>query len=146
MLGLSLLSFRGLAQDAKVGCEDKAIRYQGEQIKKEFKAQGMTVTRDAMVSMDSRQPFPIGVQLEKGKFYQFIYIGDRRASKIDFELYDGEDKKLDTRTLKNPMENNAIVYAFMPDKSDIYLIVLTQKWKTKPMCGSFTVMEKEGNK
>ena len=146
ILALTLCTVQGFAQAQKVGCDDKAIRFQGEQVKNAFKEQGMKVTRDAMVSMESRVPFPIAVQLEQGKIYQFIYIGDRRASKIDFELYDADDKKLDVRTLKKPIENNSLIYSFIPEKSDIYLIILSQKWKTKSMCGSFTIMEQTANK
>jgi hypothetical protein len=127
-----------------VGCEDKALRYQSEQVKQELKAQGFIVNRDAMVSMESKQPYPVGIELTKGKLYQFIYVGDRRGTKMTFELFDGDDKRIDQKSQKSLSTNNTIVYSFIPEKSDVYLIVLTQTWKNKTMCGSFTMMEKSG--
>jgi hypothetical protein len=132
------------AQDQpQVGCNDKVIRLQAEQLKADFKQQGLTVYKDAMMSMESQQPYPIAVQLTKGQLYQFIYVGDRSASKLIFELFDGDDKKIESQTLKEPKQKNFLVYSFVPDKSDVYLIVLTQKWKTRSMCGSFVIMQKE---
>ena len=75
-----------------LGCNDKSIRLQAEQYKQDFKAQGQEVYRDAMISMESRQPTPVAVQLTKGVLYQMIFIGSRDANKINFELYDGEDR------------------------------------------------------
>lgn len=144
LLSFLFLSFAqvSLAQEQpQVGCNDKVIRLQSEQLKADFKQQGMTVYKDAMMSMESRQPSPIAVQLNKGVLYQFIYVGDRSASRIDFELFDGDDKRLEQQTLKDPKSKNFLVYSFVPDKTDMYLIVLTQKWKTKSMCGSFTIMQ-----
>ena len=51
-------------------------------------------------------------------------------------------KKLDEKIIKNPAENNTIIYSFVPEQTDLYLIILSQKWKTKSMCGSFTIMQK----
>lgn len=139
---LSLLFIPAIAQDARLGCDDKAIRLQSQQLKQELKAQGLTVIRDAMLSMESRQPYPIGIQLEKGQLYQFVYVGDRRSSRIDFEMFDGNDKKIDQRSQKSPEENNIIYYSFTPEKTDVYLLVLSQRWKSNTMCGGFTIMQK----
>lgn len=133
------------AQESRLGCNDKAIRLQAEQIKAGLKAQGFKVVRDAMITMDSRQPAPIGIQFVKGKLYQLIYIGDRRASRIDFELLDENDKRIEHMQLKKPSENNFLIYAFTPAVSDIFLVILSQRWKTNSMCGSFTIMEKDAD-
>lgn len=131
------------AQQARVGCVNKSMRVQAEQMKHDFKAQGMEVYKDAMLSMAPGQPAPIAIQLTEKQLYQFILVGDGNASKIYFELYDGKDNKLAEKTIKKGDNTNFIIYSFVPQKSDIYLVVLTQKVKGKAdVCGSFTIMQK----
>lgn len=128
------------AQMAKIGCMDQGIRVQGEQMKHDLKAQGMEVYKDAMLTMTSKQPYPIAVQLTQGDLYQFVFVGNKTASKLYFELFDGGDNKL-----VNKVEDskNFIIYSFIPQKSDLYLLVVSQKIKgNKEVCGSFTVMQK----
>ncbi len=138
-----LFSFNAaFAQQPEIGCMDKAIRLQSEQIKQDFKAQGMEVYKDAMISMESRQPFPIAVKLEKGQMYQIVFVGNKDASRYDFELFDGQDNKIDERTLKTPLLSNYIVYSFIPERTDVYLMVLTHRYRSKTFCNSFTIMQK----
>lgn len=128
---------------AKIGCMDKAIRVQSQQLKHDFKAQGLEVYKDAMISMGNKEPFPVAVQLTAGEQYEFIFTGNKNADKLYFELYDGHDKKLAEKVVENTGKNNYILYAFIPQMSDLYLIVLSQKVKgKKEYCGSFTVMRK----
>ncbi|MBS1771998.1 MAG: hypothetical protein JST82_04000 [Bacteroidetes bacterium] len=141
-----ILSYTVHAQDQpQLGCDDKAVRLQAEQIKRGFMSQGLTVYKDAMITMESRQPTPIGIQMMKGKLYQFIYVGSKESRKIVMEMYDGQDTKLDERIIKDPINSNVIVYSFVPDKTDMYLIVLSQVKGSKSVCGNFTVMETPGN-
>ncbi|MBS1689664.1 MAG: hypothetical protein JSS96_13130 [Bacteroidetes bacterium] len=132
-------------QQPNVGCLDKVIKLQAEDLKETFMKQDMVVYRDAMMGMESQTPFPVAVQLMKGQLYQFIFVGSKESSKITMELFDGDDKKLEQRTSAATSSNpngNYIIYSFIPDKTDLYLIVLTQKLKNKTMCGSFTIMQK----
>lgn len=134
-----------LAQ-AKIGCMDKGIRLQSQQLKHDFKAQGMEVYKDAMIGMANKEPFPIAVQLSAGEQYEFIFTGNKKADRLYFELYDGNDRKLADKTVDNTGRNNYILYAFIPEKSDLYLVVVSQKIKgKKEFCGSFSVMRKTSN-
>ena len=131
------------AQQPRIGCVNKSMRVQAEQMKHDFKAQGMEVYKDAMLGMRPGEPAPIAVQLVERQMYQFVIIGDANASKIFFELYDGQDNKLVEKTIKKIDETNFIIYSFVPQKTDIYLVVLTQKIKgDAEVCGSFTIMQK----
>jgi len=76
--------------------------------------------------------------------YQLIFIGSRDAKKISMELFDGADKKIDERIIKNPKEQNFVVYSFTPEKTDMYLLVFTQIKGSKSMCGSFSIMQPGG--
>jgi hypothetical protein len=71
--------------------------------------------------------------------YQLIFVANGRASKATMEIMDGNDKRLVTKQ-KDKNGTNYIVYSFIPDKTDLYLIVLSQKFKGKSTCGSFTVL------
>lgn len=147
ILLLTVTCSTAFAQQPKIGCVDKSIRLQGEQMKHDFKAQGMEVYKDAMLGMDAKEPYPIAVQLNAQQQYQFIFVGNGNATKLFFELYDGADTKLEERVVENNGGNNFIIYSFTPQKTDLYLVVLSQKVKGKgQVCGSFSVMKKEGSK
>ena len=145
--GLILSTCAVTTAQPNIGCNDRAIRLQSEQIKQGMKEQGMTVYRDAMIGMESQQPYPIAVHLEKGKMYQMIYVANNLSTKMDFELFDQNDTKLDSRSVNNPAQNNYIIYSFVPEKTDMYMVVLTQKMKKKSsLCGSFSILEQANDK
>jgi len=134
-------------QHPDIGCVDKALKMQSEDIRMSFAKQGMSVYRDAMINMNSQEPFPIEVQLSKGHLYQLIFIGSKGAGKIKMEIFDGEDKKIadkDASLSSTNRNSNAIIYSFVPGKKDLYLVVLSQKLKNKNICGSFTILEQGG--
>lgn len=130
------------AQRAKIGCMDKNIRVQSEQFKHNFRAQGMEVYKNAMLTMQSQEPYPVAIQLTQGELYQFVFVGSELSSKILFELFDGNDEKIESITLKPKDGKNYVIYSFKPQKSDVYLFVLAQRIKGGgQVCGSFTVMQ-----
>lgn len=141
------------AQQTRVGCMDKDIRVQVEQIKHDFKAQNMEVYKDAMLSMTPKEPSAIGVQLNKGKLYQFIYVCSKSATKAYFELYDGSQKKIGDKTIASPSDKNYLIYSFIPATTDVYLIVLNQKTKgtsflkggSNEVCGGFSIMQQSAS-
>jgi hypothetical protein len=134
------ISIAAIAQSESLGCIDKDMRVQAETLKSSFTKQGLNVFKDAMITMEQDMPAPVGIQLMKGRMYQFIYIASSRASKATLELFDGADKKITTKTTQKG-GNRYIVYSFIPEKTDLYLVVLSQKFKGgRTACGSFTVM------
>lgn len=141
-------SFAGTSAmaQARIGCVDKSMRIQAEDFKKGFEAQGMTAYKDAMLSMMPKEPYPVAIQLSAKEIYQFIFVGNHNSDKLYFELYDGSDKKLGEKIVDNEVGKNFILYSFIPEKSDVYLVVVSQKVKGKrEVCGSFTIMKKSGN-
>lgn len=141
------------AQQTRVGCMDKDIRVQVEQIKHDFKAQNMEVYKDAMLSMTPKEPSAIGVQLNKGQLYQFIYVCSKSATKAYFELFDGSQKKIGDKTIASPSDKNYLIYSFIPATTDVYLIVLNQKTKgasflkggSNEVCGGFSIMQQSAS-
>lgn len=135
------ISYSAQAQKPAVGCMDRAIRIQAEQAKQNFIKQGMKVYKEAMIGMEPNTPYPIAVQLEQGELYQVVYVGSLSATKIKMELLDGKDKTIDEKVLDRPVENNMVIYSFVPEKSDIYMLMLTQKVR-KETCGSIAIFKK----
>lgn len=143
MFLLTAFAIDAQAQQPKIGCVDKAVRLQAEQLKHDLKVQGQEVYKDAMIGMTNMEPYPVAVQLEARELYQLIFVANANASKIYFELYDGTDKKIGEKKIDNKGNNNFVVYSFMPQKTDMYLVVLTQKVKgKKEICGSFSITRK----
>lgn len=139
ILALSFTSFCSFAQKESLGCIDKDMRVQSEGLKASFEKQGMKVYRDAMISMESLVPVPIGIQMVKGRMYQLIFVGNAKSSKVQMEIFDGNDKKLAAKHTEKG-GYNYIVYSFIPEKTDLYLVMLSQKFKGKTLCGSFTLL------
>lgn len=148
-LGLSLACISNITyaqQNASVGCMDASIRLQSQEIKQHFLKQGFEVYKDAMISMSSMEPYPVIVDLQKGMFYQIIFVGNVGDSKMKMEVYDGHDTKLDEKlVMRNRDQNNFISYSFTPEQSDTYMFLLLQKMKAKDMCGSFTILKLKGD-
>jgi len=127
---------------ASVGCVDPAIRTQAQEIKQHFQKQGFVVYRDAMISMSSMEPYPVIVQLQKGQFYQIIFVGNTADSKMRIDIYNGQDQKMDEKlVMRNRDQPNYISYSFIPETTDTYMFMLLQRLKNKDMCGSFTIMQ-----
>ncbi len=129
---------------AAVGCIDRDIKMQAEDLKRTFIKQDMVPYRDAMINMASQEPFPVAVQLNKGQMYQLLFIGGRESSKVKLELFDGNDKRIvnkSTTPIPQNVSSNYIIYTFIPEKTDVYLVMLTQKQKNRNICGSFTIMQ-----
>jgi hypothetical protein len=142
VIGISLMTMTAaMAQKPAVGCMDRAIRIQAEQAKQNFIKQGLTVYKEAMIGMGPNIAYPIAVQLTQGELYQIVYVGSLSATKMRMALLDGKDKIIDEKVLDRPVENNMIIYSFVPEKSDIYMLMLTQKVR-KETCGSIAIFKK----
>lgn len=133
----------GYAQQTALGCMDQAIRLQSQQIKHDFKAQGVIPVKDMMITMKSHEPAGIKLPLTQGRLYQLVYIGSKDANSLRFELYDGADFRIEDRKIEKPSETNFLIYSFTPEKNDTFTVVLTQNIGSKTMCGSFTVLQNE---
>lgn len=141
-LSLMISGFSGRAQQARIGCMDKDIRLQADEIKQHYTAQGFTVFRDAMLSMESMMPFPVVAQLSKGQLYRVIFVASPNSSKMRLETYNGHDQKLDEKiATRNREQPSFIDMSFIPEQSDNFLFILMQKWKNKDVCGSFTILK-----
>lgn len=142
VFGLLLCAHLAPAQKPGVGCIDKSIRLQADEIKHHYTDQGFAVYRDAMVNMESQTPFPVMVQLERNQMYQIVFVGHPAVYRIKMELFDGNDTKLDEQfAIRSKGQPNYVLYTFVPQRSDTYLLTFTQKLKNEDMCGSLCILK-----
>lgn len=134
-------------QPPNLGCKDTSILKQGMEIKKHYTDQGFTVYRDAMIGMESRIPYPVIMQMNRGDLYVIVFIGSKEARRLDMDLYEPNEvviQKINVQ--RNRDQPNYIIHTFSPTYSGQYLAVALQKWKDKSMCGSFFVLKMDGSK
>ena len=140
-------SFTAIAQRPTVGCIDKSIRLQADEIKHHYTDQGFAVYRDAMVNMESMTPMPVMVEMQKGYLYQIVFVGHSAVSRIKMEVFDGGDHKVDEKfVMRNRQQPNYLIYTFSPQRSDTYLFTFMQKLKNENMCGSLCILKMDSNK
>ncbi len=137
-IAILFISFTASAQ-GQLGCIDKDMRVQAEGLKGSFVKQGLTVFKDAQFTMQSQEPMSIVIEMVKGRIYQMVFVGSTQAQKLRLELLNGDHKKV---TLKETGKGdpNFIVYSFIPEKTDSYIVILSEKFKGATACGSFSLL------
>ena len=139
ILAISFISFGAAAQTENLGCIDKDMRMEAEGLKASFIKQGLSVFKDAMITMESQQPVPVAIEMVQGRIYQMVFIGNSSAAKVSLEVMDGNHKQV-MQKQSGKGGNHYVVYSFIPEKTDVYLVMLYQKFKGKTACGSFTLL------
>ena len=134
-----------------VGCIDAIIRAQAVDIRDHYTSQGFIVYRDAMINMSSMEPFPIMVQLSRGQLYQIIFVGQSAATNHKMVLYDGADNKIDEKFISRSKSTgteptNYLIYEFVPDRTDMYLLTFMSRLKNKSFCGSVCIVAADRSK
>ncbi|MCD6064034.1 MAG: hypothetical protein K0R82_1945 [Flavipsychrobacter sp.] len=138
-----LLANLAQAQQNMLGCMDASLRVQAEQVKRDLKPQGFVSVRDMMITMKSKESVGIPIVLTQGKLYQLVFIGTREANNMHFELYDKAQFRIDERKFDKPSESNLLVYSIVPEKTDTFMVALSQNLRTKTACGSFTILRQD---
>lgn len=132
-----------------VGCVDPGLRAQADLIKQHYLKQGFVVYRDAMINMQSMEPFPVVVQLAQGHLYEIIFVGPEAATNHKMVVYDGRDNKLiEEANFKKhgKAATNYILYEFMPERTDNYMLTFMSRWKNKDFCGSVCILATDKSK
>ena len=146
IIGLLLLSFTGMAQKPVVGCIDRSVRLQADEIKRHYTDQGFTVYRDAMINMESMVPSQVMLELQRGKTYLVVFVGHPAAQRMNLEVWNSDDHKIGEKsTARNREQPNYIIYNITPASTDAYLIIVMQKLKQEHMCGSISILGLETN-
>lgn len=151
LLAISFLfSFLVQAQSnrPKIGCKDANLLVQASELKESYIKQGFEVVNDAMLSMDSREDFPIVTRMQAGVFYQIVFIGNTRSKRVNLSLY-GPDQQPLLQKEQQPLHqtSNVISFSFSPSLNGDHAFMLSQtikqellKFKGKEStCGSFCI-------
>lgn len=134
----------------KIGCKDATILVQANELKESLAKQGFEVVNDAMLSMESREDFPIVMRMQAGVFYQIAFIGNTRSKRMNLDLFDPKMRLLIQKE-QQPLNqtSNQISFSFTPAESGDYNFILSQtmkqelmKFKGKPVvCGSICILK-----
>lgn len=133
----------------RIGCKDANILVQATEIKQSLLKQGFEVVNDAMLSMESREDFPIVTRMQAGVFYQIVLIGNTRSKRINLNLFSPDQQSI-VQKEQQPLNqtSNVISFSFSPSTSGDYTFLLSQtmkqellKFKGKEtICGSFCIL------
>ncbi len=134
-----------------VGCVDPILRSQSAIIKEHFVSQGFVVMRDAMINMSSMEDFPVMVQLVRGQLYQIIFVGQSAATNHKLVIYDGSDNKMDEKHVSrnrdlSEEQTNFLIYEFIPDRTDMYMLTFMSRLKNKDFCGAVSILTADPKK
>jgi hypothetical protein len=125
-------------------CVDSVIIHQADSIRDQFTRQGFILLKETSVSMESQYELPIVLPLNKGEWYQFIFIGDPSSVLYEVRIYDADEKQLvyQKKSLGDA-DYNTISYSFIPDASQYYMIKPLQvNKKKKKMCGYVMLLKR----
>ena len=151
LLYILLLSFslKGMAQQTapNIGCKDPNLLVQATELRAGLTAQGFELLNDAMISMPSKDDFPIVVRMQAGMFYQIIFIGNTRSKKMQLSLFDPQQQLiLEKQQTPLNQSSNVISFSFTPSTTGDYQFTLNQAMKQglldarMTVCGSFSIM------
>ena len=146
---VSISTINAQSTAPRIGCKDATILVQATELKQNLVKQGFEVLNDAMLSMDSREDFPIIARLQAGVYYQIVLIGNTRSKRINLDLY-GPEKEAVLHKEQQPLNqsSNVISFSFSPSTNGDYTFLLSQtmkqemlKFKAKEtICGSFCIL------
>ncbi|HTB99801.1 MAG TPA: hypothetical protein VK705_03895 [Ferruginibacter sp.] len=125
-------------------CVDSAIIHQADSIRDQFTRQGFVLLKETSVGMESQYELPIVLPLDRGVWYQFIFIGDPSSVLYEVRIYDADEKQIvyQKKSLGDA-DYNMISYSFIPDDSQYYMIKPLQvNKKKKKMCGYVMLLKR----
>ncbi len=133
------------AQDriAQKPCYDSTLKRQADSLKADLSQKGFIVVKEATMTMQSQYEMPIVVPLTAGTWYQFAFIGDKDSKLYEVRMYDWSEKQVAYQ--KNGIENNVIMYPYIPKQTTYHVIKpvqVTNIKKKKELCGYIIMFKK----
>lgn len=124
-------------------CYDSTLQQQADSLKADLTQKGFIVVKEATMTMLSEYEMPVIVPLTEGTWYQFAFIGDKRSKLYEVRMYDWSEKQVVYR--KNGIENNVIMYPYIPKQTTYHVIKpvqVTNFKKQKELCGYIILFKK----
>jgi len=108
-----------------------------------YRQDGFVTYKAGNLDMEKNTEFPIFVELQQGRWYQFLVVGDPEATKLEMKL--GLEGVGDFITDKFKIENvqeHWTQFSFVCPRSGRYLLTFYQKGPKKDMLGHVAIMQK----
>ncbi|TXJ29658.1 MAG: hypothetical protein E6Q24_00140 [Chitinophagaceae bacterium] len=144
---LFLLQFNATGQDVirLQSCNDTMISRQVDSLKQLFQKDGLQLLKEASITMESEYEMPVVVPLNKGTWYQFVFIGDYSSRLYEVRMFDWNEKQVIFQQKRwGDIDGNIISYGYTPEQSEFYMMkpVQVNKKKKKNLCGYVMLFKK----
>lgn len=108
-----------------------------------YKLDGFVTYKGGTINMEKNTEFPILVELRKGRWYQFVVVGDPEAKKLEMKL--GLEGVGEIVTDKFKTENTKeywTQFSFICPRDGRYLLTFYQKGSKKEMLGHVGILQR----
>jgi hypothetical protein len=142
-LALFLLSNVAIAQLRPVDQVNEQFNDKVSELYTKYKTDGFFTYKGGNIQMEKNTEFPIFVDLQEGRWYQFLVVGDPEAKKLEMKL--GLEGVGDFITDKFKTENineYHTQFSFVCPRSGRYLLTFFQKGPKKDMLGHVAIFQK----
>jgi hypothetical protein len=150
-IALLLCSSRLFAQQdviRQAPCENAVIKRQADSLKASLASDNFELVRDAMFGMESEYEMPVILPMEKGVWYQVIFIGDEKSKLHELRMYDYSEKEVAYKKNYGLQGDGAIInFQYIPLTSEFHIIKPLQvnKKQKKNLCGCLILMKKKSS-
>lgn len=140
----STLFNNAICQSKPVECDNEIVSKQADSLKSIFLSDNFVVIRETPLKMESEYELPIIVQLKKGMWYHFIFVGDKSSKLFELVMYDWEENQVYfEKNKKKDIDGNLISFSFIPKETGFYNLKPTQiNKKSNNLCGYFIMLSK----
>jgi hypothetical protein len=108
-----------------------------------FRQDGFITYKRGDLQMERNTEYPIIVELQENRWYQFCALGDPSATKIEFKLSSPETGNLVTDKFHTQKTGEYWTsFSFICPRSGKYLITFYQKSDTKKLSGYLTILQR----
>ena len=145
-LSLSFLVHQSYAQGTPAApCVDTLVKKSADSVVHSFRSQSFSLVQSASLTMESNYESAIVVNLEKGNWYVFAFVGSKTSKLVQVTLFDSEQARVAFEKQKSSdKEGNVLVFNYRPESSGYHLInPLQSNKKDKAVCGQMMLFKKD---
>ncbi len=117
-----------------------------KQLQKPLQSDSFHLIRSQFLDMERSTEYPILIDLNAGRWYHFIIVGDPEMKKMDVKLFLRSVGNIVTEKLKPKDNNNEYwtTFSFVCPKQGRYILMLNQKGARKKLKGHLSFYAKRG--
>lgn len=108
-----------------------------------YKLDGFVTYKGADINMEKNTEFPIWVDLQEGRWYQFCVIGDPEATKFEMKLAKADFGNIVTDKFKDKKTGEYWTqFSFVCPRSGRYLLTFFQRGHDKNLLGHVAILQR----